>query len=396
MKKYNENKGITLIALVVSIIVLLILAGISVSMLTGHNGILNRASEAKEKTEIASKDEQRRLAQVEALMSTVDTEYSGVTIPKGFAPTKIAGEDSIDVGLVITDGSGNEYVWVEVPKTTEIYSTAGTNIMNFTDEEYAKIEKDLHEYTSDYRHSDYSDVNSDFLKQYQNMLKSVYTNGGFWIGRYEAGISDGIPRTEHIDIRDSDKFVIKPNMIPYNYVTRDEAQELAKKMNYEDCTSSLIFGVQWDLMLKYIENKNNTVKEKLTVDSTFIGNYYNSEFTLNRGKFAQNNNFSNWYAFNSEEKVNLVMGNRKQKQSNENASILITTGATEASNLQGIYDIAGNLGEWTLEFNLESSPCVYRGGSYNSQGSVGPAKCHNGRNIDNSNFGIGFRVGLWK
>ena len=200
-------------------------------MLTGQNGILNRATEAKEKTEIASKDEQRRLAQVEALMSTVDTEYSGVTIPKGFAPTKIAGEDSIDVGLVITDGSGNEYVWVEVPKTTEIYSTAGTNIMNFTDEEYAKIEKDLHEYTSDYRHSDYSDVNSDFLKQYQNMLKSVYTNGGFWIGRYEAGISDGIPRTEHIDIRDSDKFVIKPNMIPYNYVTRDEAQELAKKMN---------------------------------------------------------------------------------------------------------------------------------------------------------------------
>ena len=149
-------------------------------------------------------------------------------------------------------------------------------------------------------------------------------------------------------------------------------------------------------MLKYIENKNNTVKEKLTVDSTFIGNYYNSEFILNRGKFAQNNNFSNWYAFNSEEKVNLVMGNRKQKQSNENASILLTTGATEASNLQGIYDIAGNLGEWTLEFNLESSPCVYRGGSYNSQGSVGPAKCHNGRNIDNSNFGIGFRVGLWK
>ena len=40
---FNENKGITLIALVVTIIVLLILAGISVSMLTGQNGILNRA-----------------------------------------------------------------------------------------------------------------------------------------------------------------------------------------------------------------------------------------------------------------------------------------------------------------------------------------------------------------
>ena len=46
-KKFKRNKGITLIALVVTIIVLLILAGISISMLTGQNGILNRASEAK-------------------------------------------------------------------------------------------------------------------------------------------------------------------------------------------------------------------------------------------------------------------------------------------------------------------------------------------------------------
>ena len=65
-----KNRGITLIALVVTIIVLLVLAGISISMLTGQNGILNRASEAKEKTEIASVDEQRKLAQAEALMNT--------------------------------------------------------------------------------------------------------------------------------------------------------------------------------------------------------------------------------------------------------------------------------------------------------------------------------------
>ena len=51
MRIYKNNKGITLIALVVSIIVLLILAGISISMLTGQNGILNRATETKEKTE---------------------------------------------------------------------------------------------------------------------------------------------------------------------------------------------------------------------------------------------------------------------------------------------------------------------------------------------------------
>ena len=77
-------------------------------MLTGQNGILNRAAEAKEKTETAGIDEQRKMAQAEALMSTGKTTYKGLTLPEGFAPTKIAGEDSIDDGLVITDRNGNE------------------------------------------------------------------------------------------------------------------------------------------------------------------------------------------------------------------------------------------------------------------------------------------------
>ncbi len=51
MKRNVNNNGITLIALVVTIIVLLILAGVSISMLTGQNGILNRVAEAKDKSE---------------------------------------------------------------------------------------------------------------------------------------------------------------------------------------------------------------------------------------------------------------------------------------------------------------------------------------------------------
>ena len=62
MRIYKNNKGITLIALVVSIIVLLILAGISISMLTGQNGILNRATETKEKTDYAKEKEEISLA----------------------------------------------------------------------------------------------------------------------------------------------------------------------------------------------------------------------------------------------------------------------------------------------------------------------------------------------
>ena len=66
-KKFKKNKGITLIALVVTIIVLLILAGISIAMLTGQNGILNRATEAKNATETAQTDEQVKLSVAEAL-----------------------------------------------------------------------------------------------------------------------------------------------------------------------------------------------------------------------------------------------------------------------------------------------------------------------------------------
>ncbi len=361
-------------------------------MLTGQNGILNKASEAKEKTEISSKDEQRKLAQAEALMSTGDTEYNGVTIPKGFAPTKIDGENSIDVGLVITDGSGNEYVWVEVPKTTEIYSTAGINITNFTDEEYAEIEKDLKAYTSEYSKSNFSDTNPKFITEYKNMLKSVYENKGFWIGRYEAGIDGEKTRISHTEI--TDKVVVKQDKIPYNYVTRDEAQSLAEKMENGECTSSLLFGIQWDLALKYIETRG-TPKSNLTQDSTTVGNYFTSELELNRGKFAQYNLLSNWYAYNSEEKIDLVTKCKKKTQNTDKNAIILTTGATEKTNLQNIYDMAGNMWEWTLEFNDSTNTCVYNGGCYRA-GSGAPANSRSGYNTSLYGDEFGFRIGLWK
>ena len=69
--KFNQ-KGITLIALVITIIVLLILAGISISMLSGDNGILRQASEAKEDTKKKTMEEQIKLAAVDAFMKGED------------------------------------------------------------------------------------------------------------------------------------------------------------------------------------------------------------------------------------------------------------------------------------------------------------------------------------
>lgn len=82
--RFKNKSGITLIALVVTIIVLLILAGISVSMLIGQNGILNRASEAKEKTEIAQKDEEKTLQGYE---NVINKYTSGKTVSELFDST---------------------------------------------------------------------------------------------------------------------------------------------------------------------------------------------------------------------------------------------------------------------------------------------------------------------
>lgn len=287
---FNENKGITLIALVVTIIVLLILAGISVSMLTGQNGILNRASEAKEKTAAAQKEENETLNDYEKIMDKYtsnlpSTKETMPYLPDAMKFEKVSGTD-LTSGLVIREKeTGSEYVWVEVPKTVTVYPTAGINITKFTDEEYTKIEDDLHTYTSDYRNgTNYRDTyakdetigcfaNEEEYNELKNkMLKSVYENGGFWIGRYEAGIEENRKASGEATAVP----LTKANLYPYTYVTRTQAKVLAEQVESGRSTSSLMFGVQWDLILAFMHNKGKVDNNTLTSDSTSIGNYYNN------------------------------------------------------------------------------------------------------------------------
>ena len=121
MLKKKENKGITLIALVITVIVLLILAGITISALSGDNGILTKAQEAKTKTEQAAEEELRRLAQTEAATHFEEYEYidangEKVDIPAKCAVSQVKGEDTLKDGLVIVDSNGNEWVWIVVPQ----------------------------------------------------------------------------------------------------------------------------------------------------------------------------------------------------------------------------------------------------------------------------------------
>ena len=413
----KRNKGITLIALVVTIIVLLILAGISIAMLTGQNGILNRAAEAKEKTELAQEDENQKLQGYEDIINQYAPSANSGNLPTGEGTTpylpdvkkfeKVTGTD-LNTGLVIKEtATGSEYVWVEVPKTTAVYPTAGVNITSFTDDEYTKIEADLHTYTNAYRNgTSYSDVYYadstsgwftgteayDTVKK--KMLKSVYQNGGFWVGRYEAGVKAN--RTAKGD--ETTIPLSKENLYPYTYVTRTQAKVLAEKVESGSYTSSLMFGVQWDLVLKYIETKGAATQDNLKTNSTTIGNYYNSEFTLSRGNFAKYRALSNWFVYNdnSETIKDLVVESKKKAQGSNSNAILLTTGATEATKLKNIYDIAGNVWEWTLEKTSDTnSPCAIRGGGYDDNGSGNPANFRVNGSTSYSVNTVSFRLSIY-
>ena len=330
-------------------------------------------------------------------------------------------ETNLDNGLVIEDGNGNQYVWVVVPRTTAVYATTGLGKTTFTDADYMSIENDLKNYTSTYvTTSGYSDTwyaddkNEGWLSEPEyktlknSMLKSVYENGGFYVGRYEAGIAENGTSDEQTNsdgkytIEGMPVPVSKADAYPYTYVTRTQAQNLASKVNSGTKTSSLMFGVQWDLVLAFMHNKGNIADSTLTTNSTTIGNYINSTFDLNRGKYAQYGQLGNeWKNFDSA-LGSIVVSNettgkmKKTEQSSDSNSILITTGGTEQSKVMNIYDIAGNVWEWTLEKTFSTDhPCVLRGGGYYHTGSNYPAADCSSNSTDFSNDKIGFRVSLF-
>ena len=162
----KKNKGITLVALVVTIVVLLILAGVSINLVLGNNGIIAKAKDAETKSAEARENDLKGMnSLIEQMESTLNGSGNGgktepETVP--YLPSDDFHYDtstSIDTGLVIKDANGNEYVWVVVPRTIAVYKTTGLGKTTFTDADYTSIENDLKEYTKTYRGStSYSDT----------------------------------------------------------------------------------------------------------------------------------------------------------------------------------------------------------------------------------------------
>ena len=305
---------------------------------------------------------------------------------------------TLENGKVIKDANGNEFVWVEVPKDTTVYSSStlnlnldeltGTALTNA----YNAIEKDLQNYVSAFRQDGYSDIhsgddtylgmtNEQYTTLKQKMLKSIFKNGGFYVGRYETGIYGGW-RTESGATGHNP--VIKKDAYPYNRVSISQAQSLASSFGTTDYRSSLMFGIQWDLMLKYLQTKGVSESD-LLIDSLSWGNTKDLEHNITSTTAHYSTDLGiNW----SKTPFNKTSEDR----------IILTAGADELFYKQNISDLAGNLHEMTLEFNTASSKHVTRGSYHGSinKWAVKNAAARQNSTKDAGNDGKGFRVTLFK
>lgn len=290
--------------------------------------------------------------------NTVFTDDNGkvAIIPKGFYI--VPGLDDVDAGLVISDieddtqNIGNQFVWVPVPKFSEFIRE------NFGSEDYIWWQGD---FVSDKltSYSMYEPVLSntggctnDTAIEVTNMYNSVKNNGGFYIGRYETGIDD------------SNNTIIKKNSKVYNNIkwansmndetggAVEEARKFDSKSGYTNVTSTLVYGVQWDAIMRWISR--GTDEEKTWLSGNEKGNFKDEDSSNNPDK----------------------------------------TGNNEQYQVKHIYDLAGNVWEWTMEA-YDTFGRINRGVSYANQLSDFAIFSRNSVNPDQIRQDIGFRIALY-
>lgn len=359
-KQQNQkfNQGITLVALVVTIVVLLILSSVSLNLVLGDNGIIVKAKEAAETTAAAQEKEamERNLLEkeLENSLSTPAVEPTdGVKIPTGFyyvGGTKASGivisDNKNDKNkyrnqkVVGTDLLGNQYVWI--PCTTDSSSSDlqyartewGVEVDGDDNSRAIKDELTLTDASVTYSDVDTANgINADVSKEIVAQIKaekaSVAQYGGYYIGRYEVG-------------RNSDTAVVKYNQTPYASITWSTAYGLAKKIiTNSEVNSYLCSSYAWDTAVNFIQN-NSTAKNYATSIEGFNGNWNPQAVKDPSGNVIK------------------PAGTSQQ----------LNTGLT--TQFCNIFDMGGNEAEFTTELNPGTSETVVlRGGDYYSVNPAG-------------------------
>ena len=402
IKVKSERGAITALVLASFLLILVVLINLYMvgsSKSTSQDKEIEAIQEAYNYTP----DEMESKYQDNIVFANVNTEQ---TNPKAVIPSNVKEivEADANKGIVIKDKNENEWVWVEVPKTT-VFSGLNIDVNGtFTSQNYTDIANKMITYAGVYRKGSVNQecnwtdewydgcslTQQEYIEAYQSMLKSVYTYGGFWIGRYEAGIDGSITdltkaRTAHttVTIGTSPKAISQKDAIPYNFVYCSEAQMLANEMTPDsNYRSSLMFGIQWDLVCKFLEVKSNLTTADINSDSGSWGNYSNiaRKITSSRAKQSSNNGMT-WTS---------ISGQKESK------NIMLSTGASDDTNRLNIYDFAGNEWEWTLEKSSESLPCSGRGGSCGNTTNGFVTSARNEADVEGNDNYASFRPTLYK
>ncbi len=349
----RKERGITLIALVITIIVLLILAGVTIAMVVGDNGILTRAKEAKSATEIAEENEKRELARAEAAMNMENTTYEGVTIPAGFAPTRIDGENKVEDGLVITDSEGNEFVWIPINNIKEFY---GKDINN-------QLHGKLYTYNSTSRENlNWSEENDIMTVSHTDSGPNTYREPSILKGGDTNDGDDGANGISSLKnivgiLGDSNDSVLN------NW--KEELESSFERMVNSAKKYNGFFVSRYEISYNNnkVESKKNTVA--ITSTSESVGNWYGLFQKAREYSCGNVKSYMIWgcqydailkYFQDNGIDVTKVIGDDINIDDKY-------TGVNEKDKIKNIYDLKGGRVEWTLE-SLSLERRTYRGGYF--------------------------------
>ena len=354
IKESNKTKRIVAIGVIILVVIL-----IAVVIM------LNTKKEEIQKYGGVVFNKEMNLSSVNLIESSDETPVQ-VPVPKGYMASSVASERTVKGGFVIYEGeeevteenleeakkTRNQFVWIPIEDSTDMYYISGNNMYGayyeFSATGYTRKTRTYepsvvsYDQTGTYLTQYMNGITRDkFLKEMQQsfyeMIQSVDTYGGFYVGRYETG-----------NLSKNEPVVVKMNedIGSQNWYNMYKRSKRVSGLN-ENVETNMIWGIQFDETLKWLIDTENKTNEEIAKDSTSWGNYNNATFEYTN-----------------------TSGGTSTKSSN--ASTRIPTGSTEYTKANNIYDLAGNVWDWTMDGKGSYYRC-FRGASYGSTGMYYPA-----------------------